>query len=250
MPRKAREKSETGIYHVVLRGSNKQLIFEEEEDSKRFLEIIFKYQDENCYSIYAYCLMGNHIHILLKEEAEELGIAMRRVGASFVYWYNNKYDRYGHLFQDRYHSEPIKNERQLLATMRYIHNNPVKAGIVLLPEQYKWSSYQEYISVKNRIKADTIILLLGEASVKEKFKEFHQLIDEEEYLDINESIRITDEEAVLIVKRICKVLHCNEIQHFDKKTRDTAIKNLLNEGISTRQLSRITGISRNIIMKT
>lgn len=249
MPRKAREKSETGIYHVVLRGSNKQLIFEEEEDSKRFLEIIFKYQDANSYSIYAYCLMDNHIHLLLKEEVEELGIAMRRVGASFVYWYNNKYDRYGHLFQDRYSSEPIKNDRQLLATMRYIHNNPVKAGIVQSAEQYKWSSYQEYISDSNRIRSNIILGLIGGTSEKTKFKALHQLIDEGEYLDIKENKRITDEEAILILKRICKVVHCNEIQHFEKEIRDKSIKRLLKEGISTRQLSRLTGISRNIIIR-
>ena len=102
MPRGARKKSSSGIYHVVLRGINKQRIFEDNQDYRKFLEIIKINKDKSGTIVYAYCLMNNHIHLLIKEGTESLGNTFRRIGASFVYWYNWKYNRCGHLFQDRY----------------------------------------------------------------------------------------------------------------------------------------------------
>jgi REP element-mobilizing transposase RayT len=82
MPRRARKKSNTGIYHVVLRGINKQRIFEDEQDYRKFLEIIKSTQDKSEYIVYAYCLMSNHIHLLIKEGNEPIGNTFRRIGAS------------------------------------------------------------------------------------------------------------------------------------------------------------------------
>ena len=89
--------------------------------------------------------MNNHIHLLIKEGQEELGTVFRRIGAKYVYWYNRKYSRRGHLFQDRYKSEVVEDDGYLLTVLRYIHQNPLKAGIVKNIEQYPWSSYQDYI---------------------------------------------------------------------------------------------------------
>ena len=109
MPRSARKKSESGIYHIMLRGINKQQIFEDKEDSERFLETLYKYKKQCEYEIYAYCLMGNHLHILLKEGKEDLTLMLKRIAGSYVYWYNWKYHRSGHLFQDRFKSEPVED---------------------------------------------------------------------------------------------------------------------------------------------
>ena len=101
MPRNAREKSENSTYHIMLRGINQQQIFEEEEDYCKFLEILKHYQTVSEYKIYAYCLMGNHIHLLMEFCKEDIGQVFKRIGAKYVYWYNIKYGRKGHLFQDR-----------------------------------------------------------------------------------------------------------------------------------------------------
>lgn len=90
MPRQARRKSEIGIYHIILRGIKQQQIFEDEEDSLRFLETLSKYKEQCGYEIYAYCLMGNHVHILLKEGKENLTLVLKRIAESYVYWYNWK----------------------------------------------------------------------------------------------------------------------------------------------------------------
>lgn len=129
MPRSARNKSSTGIYHIILRGINKQRIFEDNEDNRKFLETIKTHQETSEYQIYAYCLMSNHVHLLMKEGNENLGMAFRRIGASYVYWYNWKYNRRGHLFQDRYRSEAVETDEYFLTVLRYIHQNPIKAGI-------------------------------------------------------------------------------------------------------------------------
>ena len=89
--------------------------------------------------------MSNHIHLIVKEENEPIDQIIKRIAGSYVYWYNWKYYRKGHLFQDRFKSEPIEDEEYLLTAIRYIHQNAVKAGIVERIDEYKYSSYNEYV---------------------------------------------------------------------------------------------------------
>ena len=137
MPRTARLLSTTGFYHVILRGINRQRIFEDEEDYERFLFLLEHYKTICGYELFAYCLMPNHIHILIKEGKEALSTVFCRIGTSFVYWYNLKYERSGHLFQDRYKSEAVEDDAYFLTALRYIHRNPVKAGLCNDPAEYQ-----------------------------------------------------------------------------------------------------------------
>ena len=139
MPRQAREESGTGIFHVMMRGINHQAIFEDEEDYYQFINILdrmrVRYDDEgnpsgsNC-TYYAYCLMSNHFHILIREREESVGETVKRIASSYVYYYNRKYGRDGHLFKERFKSEPVNDMTYFTVLLRYIHQNPVKAGIV------------------------------------------------------------------------------------------------------------------------
>src|SRR6266540_25731 len=135
MPRHAREKCESGIYHIILRGINRQSIFHDDEDYQRFIETMDRVKNPNKFELYGYCLMGNHVHILLHEQKDEIATIMKRVGVSYARWYNWKYDRVGHVFQDRYKSEVVEDERYLMSLLQYIHNNPVAAQIVTEPEE-------------------------------------------------------------------------------------------------------------------
>ena len=114
MPRQARRQSESGIYHIMLRGINQQQIFEDEEDNQKFVEVLKDCKLISGFKVYAYCLMGNHIHLLLKAENENLEQIFKRIGARYVYWYNWKYRRRGHLFQDRFKSEPVEDDAYFL----------------------------------------------------------------------------------------------------------------------------------------
>ncbi|SNS61921.1 REP element-mobilizing transposase RayT [Anaerovirgula multivorans] len=251
MPRTGRKKSASGIYHILLRGINRQTIFEEEEDAIKYLETLKNYQDKSGYKLYAYCLMGNHIHLLLKEEKEELGIIMRRIGASYVYWYNDKYNRCGHLFQDRYKSETVEDDRYLLAVLRYIHQNPLKAELVKNIVDYKWSSYCEYIKNDEIIDTDFILELFGEERKKaiESFKLFHEESKNERCIDINEKKKISDSEAIEMIKRVCIVSHCMDVQRIEKEQKNKCLSLLKENGLSTRQIARLTGVGRSIVLK-
>ena len=118
MPRQARQASGTGIYHVMMRGINHQNIFEEQEDYYQFLNTLdmmaLSYEPDGTpsgrnYFLYAYCLMSNHIHLLIHEREDTIGMAIKRIASSYVYYYNHKYSRDGHLFRERYKSEPVND---------------------------------------------------------------------------------------------------------------------------------------------
>lgn len=126
MPRQARKKSESGIYHIMLRGINKQQIFEDDEDCQKYLQILKECKAVSEFKLFAYCLMGNHIHLLIQLGKEPIDLIFKRIGSRYVYWYNLKYRRTGHLFQDRYKSEPVEADSYFLTVVRYIHQNPPK----------------------------------------------------------------------------------------------------------------------------
>ena len=145
MPRDVRKSSESGIYHIMLRGINRQDIFADEEDIQRLIETIIRFKDVSKYELFAYCIMSNHVHFLIRESGEPISNAIKRISSSYVYWYNKKYERCGHLFQERFKSEAVNSDEYFLTVLRYIHQNPIKAGMSKDIAKYKWSSYIEYI---------------------------------------------------------------------------------------------------------
>lgn len=251
MPRTGRNKSKTKIYHLILRGINKQTIFEDDEDRIKLIQTIQECKNRSSLELYAYCLMSNHIHLLLKEGKEDLGITMRRLGAMYVYWYNWKYDRCGHLFQDRYKSENVEDKNHLLTVLRYIHQNPFKAGIVNDISKYRWSSYPEYTGNAGMTDTSFILSIFSENDAKatERFTEYHKTIQTEKCLGMDESKRIYDDEAKQIIVRISGMSLPSRIQLLDHNIRNEFLKKFKKEGLSTRQIARLTGISRNIVLK-
>ncbi|MCR4586497.1 MAG: transposase, partial [Lachnospiraceae bacterium] len=93
MGRKARIISSTNIYHIMMRGINKQQIFHEPRDYERLITTLGRYKEISQFELYAYCLMGNHIHLLIRSDHEPIGLAIKRIGDSYVFWYNKKYNR-------------------------------------------------------------------------------------------------------------------------------------------------------------
>ena len=149
MPRQARSISRTGIYHVILRGANRQEIFHDDGDRLRFLQILARYKQMTDMKVFAWCLMNNHVHLLLKEGNEKLSVTMKRIGVSYVQYYHQKYFTTGHLFQDRFKSENVETRQYFLTVTRYIHQNPVKAKIVQHVDEWKWSSCLTYYGKRN-----------------------------------------------------------------------------------------------------
>lgn len=257
MPRRARQKSESGIYHIIMRGINRQYIFEDEEDNQKFLQALLHYKEISGYELYAYCLMGNHIHLLLRVGKESLEQVLRRICGSYVYWYNRKYERIGNLFQDRFKSEPVEDDAYFLAVLRYIHRNPFKAGIVKDIKKYEWSSYSAYINEEiNNLKLVDLEFALkifseDKKMAKKLFIEFNGELNDDTCLDIEDTFRITDQEAREIIQKLCKIKSAPELQIMDKWQRYFYLKQLKKEyGLSIRQIARLTGINRGIIFKS
>lgn len=261
MPRYARKKSNSKVYHVMLRGIDRMLIFLDDNDRNRFLETMDRMKKEGEYEIYAYCLMDNHIHLLLKEGEDEVQRSLKRIGVSYAYYFNKKYDRVGHVFQDRFRSEPIQDDSYLLAAARYIHNNPVKAGIVNKPIDYLWSSYREYVEFgKDSERVNTRVILgifsHNEKNAIKKFIEFTNETTKEEFIDIDnkaEKPAKPAKNAEQIIEELLKSqgYSLNEIRNLkDRKQRDEVLRNIKEKSLmSIRELARVLGISKDIIFR-
>ena len=247
MSRKARVKSESGIYHIMLRGINQQQVFEDTEDYEKFLDILRDCKEICRFEIYAYCLMGNHLHLLIKEGTESLEQMFKRICGRFVYWYNVKYRRIGHLFQDRFKSEPVDSDAYFYAVLRYIHQNPIKAGLCKRVGDYTYSSYLEYVTVNDLVDREYV---LGQMTIDEFVGLNNQTVDMD-CMDISEKPvnRVTDEQAKTMIRKISKCENASDFQALDVKVRDKYLKKLREKGISIRQLSRLTGVSFNLIRK-
>lgn len=244
MARQARKRSCTSIYHIMLRGIDKRNIFLDEQDKAVFLERLIKFKETGSYELYGYCFMDNHVHLLIKEN-EDIGTSIKRIAVGYVGWHNKKYDRFGHLFQNRYKSEPVESENYLITVLRYIHQNPVKAGMVEKVVDYKWSSYSEYVSAyqhKDNHIDDYII-----RSCFKDLDSFDHYMNEKnsnECLDCNDIKRINDDD---LTKSIVKY-NINDFKKLSIKERNRVIKAIyLDTGASIRQLGRVIGVSKTII---
>jgi len=264
MPRRARLLSESGIYHIMVRGNEKKEIFVDDEDRARSLEIIMDkaYQEE--VQILSYCLMSNHIHLLVMQKNAQIGRFMKRVEVSYAYYFNKKHGRIGHLFQDRYKSETIDSNEHLLAAVRYIHKNPVKAGIVKSEGDYEWSSFNAYTRDNTLLPSVNIEYILGMFAKERKraiklFKEFSGLEGNEDFMDVGidgekdnreikgvmASRKVVDE---ILTSRGLKLEHLRLKQY--NEIRNEIISLLKRKSdLSIRQIAELLEINRGVIQR-
>ena len=248
MPRMARLQSKTGIYHIMLRGIGKQNIFEDALDKQKFLDILFSCKQKSPFDLYAYCLMNNHVHLLLKTKDDPLETIFKRIGSNYVYWYNTRYERVGHLFQDRFKSEPVEDIGYLKTVIRYIHYNPVKGGFTKELD-YPYSSYSAY---KNNVTAgqvdiETPFSLIG----REELMVFHGQRCDDVCLDVAEGARrpITEEAAAALVHKYSRTDSLAAFSALPQEKQAKAICKAHEKGASIRQLVRVTGVSKGLIEK-
>ena len=228
----------------MLRGINGQPIFLDDEDNDKFLQTLKECKAVSEFELYGYCLMGNHVHLLLREGKEDLALVFRRIGARYVFWYNWKYRRSGHLFQDRYKSEPVESDPYFTEVLRHIHQNPIKAGLCGSIGEYKWSSYKGYIHKNGIVDHEYALGITGNDSFE---KSMSETIDGHCLELTDPRKRMTDEELAAVIEETFK-MKATMIQSEPKESRDHILESILRmEGVSTRQLSRVSGVSTNII---
>lgn len=247
MPRKPRQSSPTEIYHVVVKGVNSQLMFEERRDYLKYIEIL-EYQKENCsFELFAYCLMSNHVHLLIRVNETPLDSVFRKINTSYANWFNMKYSRSGPLQDGRYYSEPINSVHHFLSALKYIHRNPIKSGLEKsIGAKYPWNSYNAYILGDNELV--DIDFAFSEINTIDEFIDFHSTDSEYQFIETNSlRKRIPDDVAIDIAKSNLHVKNPEDISDFPLIKRRNAILFLNEKGISARQINRLTGIPRGVI---
>lgn len=184
MPRRPRRQFEGAFYHVFNRGVEKRPIVFDDTDRKTFLALLANAIQEFQLRLFAYCLMDNHFHLFLQTPLPNLAQAMRNLQGQHAQYINVRHNRVGALFQGRYKDRLVGVEAYAFALTRYIHTNPIEAGLVEHPEGYPWSSYPSYIGMLPKWKwLDTHWLLAQfheqPTTALEQFKKFHHLLPEE-----------------------------------------------------------------------
>ena len=249
MPRQARRISPSGIHHVIVRGINKEDIFLEAQDYRYFLSLLRKYKIECGYKIHAYCLMINHVHLLINPAEFPIGKIMSRILVSFSMYLNSKYDRSGHLFQNRFFSEPVDGERYFFTVMRYIIRNPVKAGICLSPSDYAWSSFNAYAGYDDQL-TDTELFNSRFSNSAEAVDLFCSAAEAEEPVsEYLPRVKYTDEEVRKFSEEISGCRNPGEFRDLPISKRNECIRKLREIKIPVRQIGRVTGFAKQTISR-
>lgn len=198
-------------------------------------------------------LTAPKVHLLIREREDTIGMAIKRIASSYVYYYNHKYSRDGHLFRERFKSEPVNDMAYFVTLLRYIHQNPIKAGIVTNVNDYEFSSWQEYCdkdgvlfplcdtqTVLNRIPYNELNALV-----------YEPLSDDVTCLDIEEASkgRPSDDQVMMFIKEKTGATNISAFQQLPDEIKRSILVELKGRRASLRQLERLTGIGKSMIYR-
>ena len=248
MARKPRVYGLSGICHVILRGNNKQNLFNEDTDRYFFLKKLKKYSEELDVVVYAYCLMNNHVHLLIGNASENMSLLVQKIANSYVYFFNRKYERTGHLFQGRFKSEPVSDDDYFKVVFRYILQNCEKARLGKVDE-YKWNSYESVkdSKLKSFVDIEYVIALFGS---KKNLVDYLLQHDEKKCMEYENLIVLSDGKAFNLIKKLFNISTPYKLERLNIDDQISKCIVLRKQGFSMNQIARITGISKTIIRKS
>ncbi len=252
MSKYLREFSNSKIYHIIIKGIDEGTIFYDDEDRNVFLNKLKITKKKFNYLIFAYCLMNNHVHIVLSIENEQLSRGIQSLIIRYASYFNKKYDRKGPFVQNRFNSKKVENQRYFLEVCRYVHRNPEKAGIEET-NKYKWSSYHEYIG-KEVIIDKKILMYYLNNNIDNFIKYTNKYESRQEINKVAEfeMIRkLNDDIVIKIILEKMKFSSVDEIINYFKNEKNyEKIKNLKDiQGSNITQISRIIRVSRYLVKK-
>lgn len=245
MARRKRKISESGIYHVMVRGVNKEKIFFNDVDKKVFISKLKQYSQESKVDIHAFCLMENHVHILVGNASESVSIFMQKLLSSYVRYINTTQDRIGHLFQERFKSEVVEDDCYFKTVLRYILQNPQKAGICKM-EKYRWSSYSAYFTNKSFIRIDYAISLFGN---KTALIRFIKSDNNDNCMEYEMTSSEKDMYSILMIKGILGGYTISEFNKWNRGKQNEYIRKMKFSGLSIRKISKICKVSENKVYR-
>jgi REP element-mobilizing transposase RayT len=287
MPRNPRIEIAGGLYHVVTRGNNRRKIFRSHDDYLRFTSILERQKAKLPFYLYAYCLMPNHVHLLIEMQDDPLSRIMQRVLTTYSQHHNRKYNKIGHLFQGRYKSILCQTDRYLGELVRYIHLNPVRARMVRRPEDYEYSGHRAYLGLDKTelVDAEPVLRHFGasrrravetyirfvESSLAEQRQEQYyraaegRLLGSEEFVkevarrigdhrSARQAPEPTSIDEVLIAAEICSGLSRQELSSKSKNRRTVAAKEAVivlgrEMGITNRVLAEALGLGASAVTR-
>jgi len=234
----------------MVRGINKQEIFLSTDEKAEYLKRLGDLKQQTGIKILSYSIMDNHTHILLFEPNDESSISklMHRLNCGYANWYNRKHGRIGPLFQDRFRSEAIQDDSQLLSVVRYIHQNPMKIG---RPVSH-WTSYNDYLS-RSGITDTGLVLSMFNTDSDRACRDFIKFvrIEKEIYQGFIEPLQQTktDMQIIKLVEEVVGQGKARTLIRLDKVNRDIQVRRLKEAGFSLRQIVKATGISKSVIAR-
>ena len=225
------------------RGVGKQIIFEDVSDYLYFLKLLRQHRDDLGYKVVAYCLMPNHFHLLIEDCNNNISLIGKKLAFKYATYFNKKYERVGHLYQDRFKSVLVNDDSQLLNTFRYIHQNPQVAGICEM-DKYRWSSFCEYRDNSFIINSTTMYSFFTDTAdllaFIQKETPWHELVDghyKGDFADLIEEIKT------------CIGIDPGQIKCQQKTARNNYLRELKRFGLTLRDIEKITGVSRSTISR-
>lgn len=227
------------------------VLFRDDNDRHKYLDVLQAAKEKYPFELNAFCLMDNHVHLLLKETDTPLSLVMKSIGIRYSIYFNKKYERIGHLFQDRYRSQAITSESQYLACARYIHNNPVKAGLANRPGDFAWSSFQSYCqrgpdSLINK----TPLMAYCEDSII-RLLDYTNAANDDKFIDYDSTEETVDPHQVIEDFLNQKFgLKPGDVRDLKKELRDSVLRELKNQTTLTQsELAAMLAISRRTISR-
>jgi len=204
MARRPRVHFPGALHHVIARGNQKQNIFLEEKDFKTYLSYFSEYKAKYSFYLYAYALMRNHVHLLVEVEEFPLSRIMQVLQFRYTRYFNKRYRKVGHLFQGRYRAILCDKDQYLLELTRYIHLNPVRAGIVEAPEKYLWTSHLIYLGQGKSPLVDSAFVLRqfgrSRSQARRRYRQFIQEglteVHQEKYYKVKDQRYLGEDEFV------------------------------------------------------
>ena len=251
-----RLQSECDCYHIYSRGSGRQIIFEDDEDRCAFLDALAKALTKADAELFAFCLMGTHYHLVVRSGYESLPALGYSLNRSYAGYFNDRHDRSGHLFQDRYCSQPINGDEHLLAAIRYVHRNPVEANMSKTCS-YPWSSFECYcqhgeLEGKHMaggtafvpVSTNLVLDMLGSVSA---FIDFHMHSGKETFLDDYPSLSQLSETEMVGIARTLLGTDPSELKSLAIPDRNQSLRLLKTANFTLSQIAILTGISRSVV---
>jgi putative transposase len=243
MARAPRKESLTGIYHVVSCGNGECLIFEGRQEKQQYLHYMEQVKEKKEIELFAYCVMEDHVHMVLRAELDEMSGYMRDLTSRYSAYFNGRHERRGHVFRERYKSECLEKAGDFWDCIRYVHRQPLLAGLTKDFYQYPYSSIQEYLHRHGRLLyADVRRMMNSRFGSRQGFLDFHKEMDQRIFADTQEDLNRQKE--YLIRAQVRKFLQSNQVLTgeflVNSKLRSCFCKELHDKtGLSFRQIGEV-----------